>query len=194
MSSPIRLSDEQIIEGIIEGGRAENRAIEALYRQNRSLMLKFISHKTSREFAKEPEDILWEAMEALVNNIKEGKFIQQNTSSLEAYFKTICKNLLLKNITSEVARENRQDIFVSFDAEFEPDVSELLADKEVWDYYLSIFDKAGKNCKEILKMTFADDMPVREVAEQLIADGKYENEQVVRNAKSKCLKRVTELL
>lgn len=187
-------SDKKIIEGILAGGRAENEAIGALYDRNRSVLMRFIDHKAQKDYARQPEDIVWEAIEAFVNNVKEGKYSPQEGKNIEAYIKTICKNLWHKYLASELARENRQDVYAGFESEIEPDISEILADKEVWDYYLGIFEKAGKNCKEILHLSFAEDLPMKELAELLIAEGKYENEQVVRNAKSKCLKKIMEFL
>lgn len=187
-------TDQKIVEGILAGGRTENEAIGALYDRHRGILMRFIDHKSAKDYARQPEDIVWEAIEAFVNNVKDGKYLPQEGTNIEAYIKTICKNLWHKYLASETARENRQDVYAGFDSEMEPDVSEILEDKEVWDYYLGIFDRAGKNCKEILHLSFAEDMPMKELAELLISEGKYENEQVVRNAKSKCLKKIVEFL
>lgn len=187
-------ADQQIVEGILAGGRAENEAIGALYDLHRGIFMRFIDHKSPKDYARQPEDIVWEAIEAFVNNVKQGKYLPQAGTNIEAYIKTICKNLWHKYLAAETAPENLQDFYSGFDLEHEPDIGEFLEDKEVWDYYLRIFDKAGMNCKEILLLSFAEDMPMKELAELLISEGKYENEQVVRNAKSKCLKKIVEFL
>ena len=188
-------SDNDILQGILAGGRDENAAIGALYDNNRSILSRYIGHKSSKNYAKEPEDIVWEAIEAFVNNVKGNKFQLQTGTNIEAYIKTICKNIWHKYLASETARENRNENFIGFEDEnSEPDVSEIIAKKETWDNYLSIFEKVGKNCKELLSLTFADDLPMNELAKMMVAEGKYENEQTVRNAKSKCLKRVLESL
>ncbi len=186
-----RWSDHEIIQGILSGGRAEEDAIGALYDNLHSVLSRYVSNKSSKTYAKEPEDIIWESIEAMVNNVKEGKYQPQSGTNIEAYIKMICKNLWHKYLASETAREGRQEQYVGFDFEdIDLDISQTIAQKETWDGYLSIFERVGKNCKELLSLTFADDMPMNELAKMMVATGKYENEQTVRNAKSKCLKKV----
>lgn len=191
---PKNLDDEEVIEGIMIGGTRENLAIEALYEQNKGLIISFLKGRTNNETAKKPEDILWEAMEALVTNIKFGKYQPQTGIGLAGYFKSICKNLLFKNIESENSRVNRQSIYAGLDSENVPDVTLEMIEKETWDKYVSLFEKAGKNCRRILEMSFADGMKIHEVAQELIREGIYNNEQTVRNAKSKCLKKMKAIM
>lgn len=186
-----RWSDHEIIQGILTGGRAEEDAIKAIYDNHRSVLCRYVGNKSSKTYAKEPEDIIWESIEALVNNVKEGKYQPQAGTNIEAYIKMICKNLWHKYLASETARESRQEGYVGLDDDkTDLDISEIMSRIETWDSYLSIFERVGKNCKEILSLTFADDVPMNELAKMMVATGKYENEQTVRNAKSKCLKKV----
>jgi DNA-directed RNA polymerase specialized sigma24 family protein len=187
-------TDQRIVEGILAGGRLENEAIGALFERFRYILIRYIENKTQKTLSKQPEDILWEGIEAFVLNVKEGKYQPQADANLESYIKTICKNLWHNYLASETARETRQDVYAGFDSDIEPDISTWMIERENWEFYLNIFEKTGKNCKEIMHLTFAEDMSMKELAEKLIAEGKYENEQVVRNAKSKCLKKTIDLL
>ncbi len=188
------LDDQEIIEGIIKGGVRENLAIETLYEQNKNLIRSFLNGRTNQEVAKNAEDIIWEAIEAVVINIRLGKYQPQANVGLTGYFKAICKNLLFKTIDSENSRTNRQSIYAGFDDETTPDVSQQMIEKKTWNGYSELFEQAGKNCRRILEMSFADGMKVNEVAQELIKEGLYDNEQVVRNAKSKSLKRMKEMM
>lgn len=188
------LSDEQIIEGIMKGGHYETKAIEELYDRNKGLFLSFLNQGFANEKSKEPEDIIWETIEAFVNNVKSEKFKLQQNIPITAYLKTISKHLALKYYSSENARSGRQDAYFAQTDNISPDVSELIADKEIWDEYLGIFEKAGKNCKRILQMVYGLGYGIKEMAQELIAEGVFENEQTVRNAKSKCLKKVSDNL
>lgn len=190
----VYLTDTEIISSIRKGGNAENKAIEAIYEQNKSIILGFLAQRTNTEYAKDSEDILWEAMEALVLNIRNERYNVQDGVSLTGYFKSICKNLLLKALDSEHSRVNRQSIYAGFEDEIIPDVSAELIEKETWNAYVELFEKAGKNCRRILEMSFADGMKINEVAKTLITEGLYDNEQTVRNAKSKCLKKMKEMM
>jgi RNA polymerase sigma factor (sigma-70 family) len=187
-------TDAALVQEIQAGGRAENAAIAALYDMHRSTLQRFVGHKASQEFAKQPEDIVWEAIEAFVHNVKTQKYQPQAGVPVEAYLKSICKNLWHKYLTQEEARGARQEVFVDWGETTDLDVSEVLMEQEKWNSYLALFEQAGKNCRDILTMSFADEMPVNEVAKILMAEGRYENEQTVRNAKSRCLKRMMDMM
>lgn len=182
--------DQEIINGILNGGLEESKAIEALYDQNYSFFLSVLREPFRLEKSKTPDDIIWEAIESFVWNVKDEKYVYQENVSLAVYVKAIAKNLLLKYISSENARGNRQGIYIEDDQKYDQDVSEILIEKEKWDAYLEIFENAGKNCKRILQMVYGLGYGIKEMAIALINEGLFENEQVVRNAKSKCLKRV----
>jgi RNA polymerase sigma factor (sigma-70 family) len=183
------LTDKEIIDGILAGRNDENIAIEMLYEQNKTVIKGFLNKMSSYESVKEADDVIWEGIEALVNNIKRGKYVKQAGIGLNAYLKSILRNLWLKQLSSESARTNRQHSYFET-SEPELDISELIAEKEIWDSYLAIFEKVGKNCKRLLQMVYGLGYSIKEMAQELIAAGLYDNEQVVRNAKSKCLKRV----
>lgn len=183
--------DSEIVNGIKEGGGAERKAIGFLYEQNKFEINSFLEKWKSQECAKEPNDIIWEGMEAMVNNIKSGKYQIHEGIYLKTYLKSILKNLWFKHLSSEKARMGRQHAYHQGNEGLEMDVSEILAEKEIWDGYLAIFEKAGKNCKRILQMVYGLGYGIKELAEELIDEGLYENEQVVRNAKSRCLKKVS---
>lgn len=187
------MTDIEIFEGIKTGGQAENIAIGQLYDQNKSLLMGFLRKYSNQENAKEPEDIIWEGIEALVNNIKNEKYILKEGIALSSYLKSILKNLWFKQLSSESARSNRQSIY--FDQEEAlPDVSQLMAEKETWDNYLRIFENVGKNCKRILHSVFGLGYSIKELGAELVAEGVYDNEQVLRNAKSKCLKKLMKVI
>jgi DNA-directed RNA polymerase specialized sigma24 family protein len=192
---PKNLSDKEIIEGILGTERERNRAIEALYKQNKGFLTKFLQGKSNEMYlVKQPEDIIWEAIVALLNNVLDGKYQLDSKIPLTGYLTTICKNLWYKNISQEENRDNREGWFLEENDATEPDVLQILNYNMKWEYYLKIFEEAGKNCKQIFTLWLVDGMDNKEIAEVMMQEGKLKNEQVVRNAKSDCLKKVTELL
>lgn len=188
------MTDQQILEGILQGGRRESESIVYLYETNARKIRSFLLSKASTATSKEPDDIIWEGLEALVLNVKMRKFEIRESSSLAAYYTEICKRLWYKHLDSEKARVLRQSIYMENEVMQIPDVSVLISQKETWDSYLVLFDKLGKNCKRIIQMTFILGYKVGDLAKKLIQEGLYENEQVVRNAKNKCLKKAMEIM
>jgi RNA polymerase sigma factor (sigma-70 family) len=188
------LSDAEILELLNRGGHYVNTAIEALYNQNKALLQSILRSSFNSEKSKTSEDIIWETMEAFINNVNRGSFSLQEGNSIAAYLRVISKNLMLKYVSSENARSLRQNSYSLEIEESEPDVSHLIIEQEKWETYLQIFEKAGKNCKRILQMVYGLGYSIKELANELIEEGIFENEQVVRNAKSKCLKNVLNLI
>ncbi|MFN8354155.1 MAG: hypothetical protein U0Y10_06915 [Spirosomataceae bacterium] len=188
-------SDQDIVNGILEGGKAQERAIEALYEQNRSFLMKFLRNRSNQKnYVKEPEDILWESMEALVTNILDGHYVVQANKPLSGYLTTICKNLWHKFLHQEEHRQERQNIWLDETITDSIDVSQIIAEQERWNNYLTIFEQAGKNCKQILTLWLVDGLSGKEMADLLIAEGKFKSEQSIRNAKSDCMNKITSQL
>lgn len=188
-------TDQQIVAGILLGGKDRNQAIRAIYDQNRAFLVKFLINKSNaQEYVKQPDDIIWESIEAVVINILEGKYVALADKPLAAYLTQICKNLWHKFLSQESNRKDRENLFGS-ETEFEEeDISSLISSKERWNYYLEVFENAGKNCKQIFTLWLVDGMSGKEIAEVMIIEGKLKSEASVRNAKSDCLDKITKQL
>lgn len=187
-------TDEAIVEGILTGGRREHEALVALYKKFHVSLERFITHRSSgRDYAKQPEDIIWEAIEAFVVNVKKQSYSLKD-AALETYLKSICKNLWFRYISSEASRDERQTKYMADRDELDDDVSETLIEKENWAYYIDIVSKAGKNCRQILDMRLIDGFSMQEISQKLVIEGVFESDQTVRNTKSKCLKKIMEMI
>ncbi len=191
-------TDEKIVEGILAGQRQENLAIEAMYAKNKHVLMSLIANKSDKVYALQSADVFMEAIEAFVDNVKDGKYQIQDNVPIGAYLTSLSKNIWHKYKQAEGKREARNGLFAEdFPTEYEPDTLDtldILANKEKWDFYLEIFEQAGPMCKEILNLSFGGDLSTKEVVEFLMNEGKYKSDQAVRNTKSKCLKRVIDLL
>ncbi len=191
---PKHPSDESIVEGILTGGRKEHEALVALYKKFHVSLERFIVHRSSgRDYAKQPEDIIWEAIEAFVVNVKKGSFTLRD-ATLETYLKSICKNLWFRYISQETSREERHIKYMADWNKLEDDVNDMLIEKENWENYINLVNKLGKNCRQILDMRLIEGLSMQEISQRLIANGTFENDQTVRNAKSKCLKKLMEMI
>ena len=187
-------TDEAIVEGILTGERKEHEALVALYKKFHVSLERFITHRSSgRDYAKQPDDIIWEAIEAFVINVKKGSY-SRNEANLETYLKSICKNLWFRYISSESSRDERQNKYMTEWDELDEDVSQTMIEQENWEHYINLVSKAGKNCRQILDMRLIDGFSMQEISQKLIEDGVFENDQTVRNTKSKCLKKIMDMI
>jgi DNA-directed RNA polymerase specialized sigma subunit len=62
--------------------------------------------------------------------------------------------------------------------------------RQTKDDLMVVIDKLGENCKKILLLYYFENKNMKEILETL----PYENEQVVRNKKSKCLKKLETII
>jgi len=72
----------------------------------------------------------------------------------------------------------------------EPDVAEHINDLERKKQLRDLVDGLGESCRKILLLFYYENMTMKEILYHL----PYENEQVVRNKKYKCLQQLTEMI
>ena len=72
----------------------------------------------------------------------------------------------------------------------EPDVAEHINEIERKKQLRDLVDGLGESCRKILLLFYYENMTMREILYHL----PYENEQVVRNKKYKCLQQLTGLI
>jgi len=70
------------------------------------------------------------------------------------------------------------------------DVSGQIIDRESRRQVMKLMDELGENCKKILLMFYYENLSMKE----MVANLHYENEQVVRNKKYKCLKQLEQMI
>ena len=85
---------------------------------------------------------------------------------------------------------NREALYEKGREHSEADVSEHLATLEHKRQLLSTIEQLGEACQKILILFYFEELPVKEILKHL----HYENEQVVRNKKHKCLQQLARLM
>ncbi|CCG99414.1 hypothetical protein FAES_1404 [Fibrella aestuarina BUZ 2] len=190
------LTDADIVAGLRGTERAQNKAIEALYEQNQAFLTRFLrSKQNGLYFVKEPEDIIWEAITAVLHNVLDGHYVPSSQTPLRAYLVSICRNLWYKAVSQEENRDRREEAFwQAMEPSELPDVEQWLHNQQQWTRYLLLFDRAGKHCRQILTLWLVDGLDNGAITEVMVREGKLKNEQVIRNTKSDCLKKLTSLL
>jgi RNA polymerase sigma factor (sigma-70 family) len=193
---PKTLSDTEIVAGIKGTERERNKAVEALYEQNRTFLTRFLRGKQNSQYVvKEPDDIIWEAIMAVLNNILDGRYAPSSGTPLSGYLVSICRNIWFKTISQEANRDSREaEFWAEWEQQAPADAEQWLHNQQQWARYLTLFEQAGKNCRQVLTLWLVDDLDTKAIAAIMAREGKLKNEQVVRNTKSDCLKKLTDLL
>ncbi|MDX2247514.1 MAG: sigma-70 family RNA polymerase sigma factor [Bacteroidia bacterium] len=178
----MRHSDEDITGMICQGGEALSKALRILYDRHRREMI----GRLRKDMGSEAEDIFHETLVILVENVLDGRF--SGKSSLATYLWAIAHNLCLRRH----ARSARDERYVNHFSGNEthatnPEIDYI--DEQLRDSVEQMLEKLPPQCREILRLWMRK-YSMQEIAEQL----NYENAVVVRNVKSRCLKKIAGLI
>lgn len=129
-------------------------------------------------------DVFQEAVLVLIEKIKSGNFRKE--SSLKTFFAGIAKNLWLSEQRTRERRKLREENYSSG--------FELVEDPQAWKIKQKgisvLFDQVGDVCKNILIGFYYEEKSMKD----LLSEFDFKNEQVLRNRKALCMKKLKELL
>ena len=109
---------------------------------------------------------------------------------MSTFLYALTRNIWLNELNRRGRSKRRDEIFEKGKDKTDLDVSHLIADRETKMQLMDVVDKLGDICKKILLAFYFENLAIREILQKL----DYENEQVVRNKKYKCLKQLEEMI
>ncbi|MFD2565893.1 RNA polymerase sigma factor [Pseudotenacibaculum haliotis] len=178
------MTENEVITLLSSGDR---KTLKKVYTDHRSAFIAF-----SRKFSLATEDILdayQDTMVILQQQALEGR-LENLTCTLRTYIFSIGKRILYEKIR---VKNKRSDIPLSISGEYnyKEIVSDYLNDKndEELQRLKKVFLQLGKKCQEVLTLFYYRGFTNDEIAETL----DYENKNVVKSQKSRCLKKLKEL-
>lgn len=132
-------------------------------------------------------DIFQEAVILLIEKLKSGQF--RGESSVKTYLSAIARNLWLHELRTRNRRQVREVRYMgTVDLKEEPDFFTL--DEPARKNLAQVLSELGETCKAILTGFYYEGRSMKE----LMSKFNYGNEQVLRNRKSKCMKKLKTLL
>lgn len=179
-------SDAALVDNL-SSGRESDDAIRFLYREHFAFLSRYVLNNNGNE--QDAEDIFQEVIVAFVNLVKAGKF--RGESSVKTFLYSLNKNIWLNEIKRRgraVAREEKYE--KQHTERQEPTADVALEISQTKAALMKTVDELGENCKKILLLFYFENRSMKEILTAL----PYENEQVVRNKKSKCLKKLESLI
>jgi len=178
-------SDPELLNAIRDKSTINN-AIRFIYQSYFDTISSFITNNSgSRQDA---EDIFQEVVLTFSEIVKKDKF--RGESSIKTFFVALARNTWLNELKKRGRSQLRDVVFEKGRDEAEPDVTQQIAEMETRKELMGLLEQLGEGCKKILVMFYYEELSVKEMLEHL----PYENEQVVRNKKYKCLQQLTELI
>lgn len=137
-------------------------------------------------------DIYQDAYVAFYNNVMSGK-IKKMTSSISTYLFSIGKYLIFDKM-----KKNNKTINSDYNMDIVRDQEDVMehitlnAEELTYEQQLlrKHFSSLGKQCQELLNLFYYRGFTIKDILEQ----GSYNNENVIKSSKSRCMKTLKELI
>jgi len=180
-----KYSDAELIAAI-SNAKDLNKAILSLYQQySETTGAAIIHYGGSRQDA---EDIFQETVVSFIEIVKKGKYRAE--ASVRTFLVAIAKNIWLNELKKRERSGHREKQYEYGRDQNEPDVSHHISDLEKKRQLRELVYKLGESCQKILLLFYYENLSMKEIVDHL----PYENEQVVRNKKYKCLQQLIGLI
>ena len=184
MTKGKKYSDAELIAAIRMGDDL-NSAIYFIYEQYSGTISSFIMANSGTP--QDAEDIFQETVVTFIDLVKKEKF--RGEAAVKTFLVAIARNIWLNELKKKERSGVREQAFEKSRDTSEIDVSHHIADREIKQQFREVLNKLGEPCRKILTLFYYEDLSMKDMLNHL----PYENEQVVRNKKYKCLQQLTGL-
>ena len=190
-----RMTDNELIRGIRENSPA---AWRELYKDNYDKIRAKIAPMLVRTKDVTFDDLFDDAMLTLMDNVKDGKVVEGESTNLSGYLYTICWRMALRLETRSKRAEEKEAILAAEGKDGdkqEPMVEEEGTSVEPEEYaeamaFLDrVFESIPPKCKSILKRFYWDKLPMSEIA----AIHGLRNENSAKTTKNRCMDKFKEI-
>jgi RNA polymerase sigma factor (sigma-70 family) len=123
-----------------------------------------------------------------IDLVQKNKF--RGESSVKTFLFSLNRHIWLNELKKRGRALKREEKYQSGQEAEEKDVAGLITDREERKQIMLLVDQLGETCKKILLSFYFDNLSMKEILDTM----HYENEQVVRNKKYKCLKQLEQLI
>jgi RNA polymerase sigma factor (sigma-70 family) len=185
MNNSNRFSDSALVEAIREKDTLDT-AIRQIYEDHAEITRSFIMGKGGTE--QDADDIFQETVVAFIDSIQKEKFRQE--SGVRTFLISISKNLWYNEIRRRQRAGNRERVFEMERDTEDSGIGEMIQNRELQMQLSGLLDSLGESCRKILELFYYENLSMKEIVSHL----HYENEQVVRNKKYKCLLQLTDTI
>lgn len=181
----VKTSEADIIVTLqSKGFGAHNSALESIYRDHYPVIKSFILKNNGSEI--EAQDIFQDAIIVFYEKMRLSDFVL--TSSIRTFIYSVSRNLWLNRlkVQSRSIELNDEIEMISI----EPNIVNALESNELNDLIFGEISKIGADCKKVLIHYYYDRMRMKKIAELM----SFANEQVAKNRKSSCMKKLKVLI
>jgi RNA polymerase sigma factor (sigma-70 family) len=165
--------------------RPPDQAIRQLYRSSFPMARSYVLQNSGNE--QDAEDIFQEAVISFIELVQNRKF--RGESSVSSCIYSIARHLWLNELRRK-GRALKREVRFQQENSAQVDLNILLGEDTLRNQLIQMIEALGDNCRKILVAFYYDDLPMKEIMGLV----NYQNEQVLRNKKYKCMKQLEEEL
>jgi RNA polymerase sigma factor (sigma-70 family) len=174
------LTDNEIISGL--EGNEITAIVEFLYSQFFREVIDLVKFMGGSD--EDGADVFQEAVLVMIEKVREKRF--RGDSSIKTYLFGIARNLWLMELRTRERRKKREEQYMSGESSVQ---QALMVNKSTTDLN-NIFNQLGDVCKRILIGFYFENKSMKVLLDQF----DFKNEQVLRNRKNTCMRKLKELL
>jgi RNA polymerase sigma factor (sigma-70 family) len=134
------------------------------------------------------EDIFQEVIVAFIDLVQKDKF--RGESTVKTFLFSLNRFTWLDELKRRGRALAREEKYERGQEKVELDTSAIIADREGKAEVVRLVAELGESCRKILLLFYYENLSMKEILEIM----HYENEQVVRNKKYKCLKQLEQMV
>src|SRR5580698_8179040 len=180
-----KFSDSELIMAVSDRTHL-NDAILSLYRQYSDIVSSFIiSYGASEQDA---DDVFQETVIAFIDIVQKGKFRME--ASIKTFLVSVARNVWRNEQKKRMRTDFREQRFESGRPQSEDGINDWINESEKKRQLRDLVFQLGEPCRKLLMLFYYENLSMKEILNYL----PYENEQVVRNKKYKCLQQLTEIM
>jgi len=177
--------DSELVANLRAGKRMEE-TIKTIYRNHfDSLSWYVMNNNGTRQDA---EDVFQEVLVAFIDLVQKDKF--RGESTVKTFLYSLNRHIWLNELKRRGRTLAREEKFEKMQEHIAPDTGHLIAGREEKAEVMRLVSELGETCRKILVLFYYENLSMKEILDAT----EYENEQVVRNKKYKCLKQLEQMI
>ncbi len=175
------LTNDDLIKAIKSGDHIE-KAIGFIYENYYGLMENIVLTNSGNKA--DAEDVIQEVLVVFIQMVEQNKY--RGEASVKSFLYTLTKNMWISELRKRGSAHKRHNLYENSKETIEKDISDFLIYNEGQKMVMSLFETLGDICKKILTYFYYNNYAMKEILKKV----NYDNEQVLRNKKYKCLKQL----
>ncbi|MFT3704052.1 MAG: sigma-70 family RNA polymerase sigma factor [Agriterribacter sp.] len=180
-----QFNDVELIKNI-QSDATLNDAIAFIYSAHFNYLSAAVTYNNGSN--EDAQDIVQEVIVNFIELVRNQKF--RGESSVKTFLHVMTRNTWLNELKKRGRAGKREMVYEKIKAEDEMIIADTIESRQAKQQLLDVFETLGNGCKKILTLFYYDNLSMKEI----LAQTEYDNEQVVRNKKHKCLKELTSLV